>query len=128
MKTLHRVNPQWLLVTLVTILALVASVLVATPRAAADPGPVPAEHAIAENPPLPERCGGLSMALVFDVSGSIGQRGLADSKNAAKAVVEALKDTDITIGMYSFARHAPAKGQQNLDKTCLLYTSDAADE
>ncbi len=117
MKTSHRVSPQWLLVTLVTILALVASVLVATPRAAADPGPVPAEHAIAENPPLPERCGGLSMALVFDVSGSIGQRGLADSKNAAKAVVEALKDTDITIGMYSFARHAPAKGQQNLDKT-----------
>lgn len=117
MKTSHRVSPQWLLVAMVTILALVASVLVATPRAVADPGPVPAGHPIAENPPLPERCGGLSMALVFDVSGSIGQRGLADSKNAAKAVVEALKDTDITIGMYSFARHAPAKGQQNLDKT-----------
>ncbi|MDK8795955.1 vWA domain-containing protein [Corynebacterium sp. MSK041] len=115
MKSLHRVRPQWLLVTLITILALVASVLVATPRASA--APVDAGHAIAANPPLPERCGGLSMALVFDVSGSIGPQGLAQSKEAGKAVVDALKDTDTQIGIYNFATDSPAKGQQNLDKT-----------
>ena len=115
MNAHKRVSLQWVLLTLFTALTLIAGSLVAAPQASA--APVEAGSEIGKNPPLPEKCGGLSMALVFDVSGSIKDEGLAQSKEAGKAVVEALEDTRTDIGIYSFASTAPAKGLTNLDKT-----------
>lgn len=115
MKTRNRVSLQSQIFTLFTIVVLIAGVLVAAPQASAKP--VEAGSEIGENPPLPEKCGGLSMALIFDVSGSIKAEGLAQSKEAGKAVVEALEDTRTDIGIYNFASNAPALGLTNLDKT-----------
>ncbi len=115
MNAQKRVSIQGLLFTLFTVVALIASALVSAPQASA--APVEAGSEIGKNPALPEKCGGLSMALVFDVSGSIGDEGLAQSKEAGKAVVEALEDTQTDIGIYSFASTAPAEGLTNLDKT-----------
>lgn len=106
MKTRNRVSLQSQIFTLFTIVVLIAGVLVAAPQASAKP--VEAGSKIGENPPLPEKCGGLSIALIFDVSGSIKAEGLAQSKEAGKAVVEALEDTRTDIGIYSFASTAPA--------------------
>lgn len=68
---------------------------------------------IADNPVLPsDQCGGekgnLKIALVFDLSTSIGTKGLEESKTAGKAVVEALNDAPVQIGIYNFGSRAPS--------------------
>lgn len=58
------------------------------------------------NPEIAQRCG-LNIALVFDVSGSIGTTGLANSKETGRAVVEALGGTPGTkLGIFSFGTNA----------------------
>lgn len=116
MKTHSRVSLQTQLLALFTLLTVIAAALVAAPTAHAQEKPIAPGGQIAPNPELPEKCG-LSMALVFDVSGSIGEQGLIGTKEAGTAVVEALKDTPTQIGIYSFASAAPADNLTNLDKT-----------
>ncbi len=59
------------------------------------------------NPPTPKRCG-LNIALVFDVSNSLNyQDGVRHSRDAATAVISALKGTPTTLGMYAFATGSP---------------------
>ena|GEM_PF-2531519 len=77
---------------------------------------------IANNPSLtPGICGGkngnLKIALVFDVSSSIGEDGLRDTKSAGDAVVTALNDAPVQIGIYNFGTKAPSsysEGAQTL--------------
>ncbi|MFB9309223.1 putative repeat protein (TIGR01451 family) [Agromyces hippuratus] len=66
--------------------------------AAADPAP-------ATNPDLPNSCG-LDFALVLDKSGSIGDDGIADLKDAADAFTDALKDTGSEVSVTSFDQDA----------------------
>nr|VDG64251.1 Uncharacterised protein [Streptococcus thermophilus] len=67
---------------------------------------------VAANPADPEKCG-QDIALVFDLSTSIGEDGLAKSKEAGKAIVNALDSTPTRIGIYNFGTVAPAKGNEN---------------
>lgn len=72
---------------------------------------------IVDNPSLtPGTCGGkngnLKIALVFDVSSSIGDDGLRDTKSAGDAVVTALNDAPVQIGIYNFGTKAPSTYSQ----------------
>lgn len=60
-----------------------------------------------DNPELPQKCG-MNIALVFDLSNSIGQNGLSQSKNAANAVIDGLTGTPTKIGLFNFGTSAPA--------------------
>lgn len=80
--------------------------------AAADP-PDPAPVA---NPALPQDCG-LDIALVLDLSGSLSGGDVTASKNAATEFVSVLQGTPSSVGLYSFASHAPAYNNTNLDRT-----------
>ncbi|MHC9725778.1 SpaA isopeptide-forming pilin-related protein [Corynebacterium diphtheriae] len=67
------------------------------------------------NPPTPKRCG-LNIALVFDVSNSLNyQDGVPRSRDAATAVISALKGTPTTLGMYAFATGSPVGDIQRPD-------------
>ncbi|MDO5730964.1 SpaA isopeptide-forming pilin-related protein [Corynebacterium sphenisci] len=61
----------------------------------------------AANPQVPARCG-LRIALVFDLSGSIDDEGVRESRRAGDAVVDALAGSPTEIGVYNFATKAPA--------------------
>ncbi|MDO5512037.1 SpaA isopeptide-forming pilin-related protein [Corynebacterium sp.] len=63
---------------------------------------------VSANPPMPQRCG-LNIALVFDLSNSIGANGLAQSKAAGQAFIDGLKNTPTTLGVYNFATLAPTE-------------------
>ncbi|APT89850.1 hypothetical protein CSPHI_00670 [Corynebacterium sphenisci DSM 44792] len=56
----------------------------------------------APNPSAPVRCG-LRVALVFDLSGSIGAAGEQGSQDAANGVIDELAGTPAEIGIYNFA-------------------------
>lgn len=74
---------------------------------------------VADNPDLPERCG-LNVALVFDLSNSVGERGLQGTKDAGKAFINSLYGTPTNIGIYSFGTYAPVNhipDLHNLDLT-----------
>ena len=106
--------------------ALVISSAVAAPQSNAqeayapesrewgDSVPLPPGADIVVNPPLkaseysctPEV--GRSIALVFDLSTSIGVDGLQQTKAAGKAVVETLDGTRNKVGIYNFGTVAPA--------------------
>lgn len=53
------------------------------------------------------RCG-LRTAVVFDISNSIGDRGLRASKEAGKTVIDILSGTSTTLSIFNFATNAPA--------------------
>lgn len=60
----------------------------------------------AENPPIVQKCG-LNVALVFDVSNSIGESGLASSKAAGRTVVNTLSGAAGTkLGIFNFETYA----------------------
>src|SRR5690625_3875831 len=61
------------------------------------------------NPTLPLTCeGGLNVALVLDLSGSVAQAGATqDLKNAAIGFTQALEGTGSSIALYTFATTAP---------------------
>ncbi|MFC6146826.1 SpaA isopeptide-forming pilin-related protein [Corynebacterium nasicanis] len=80
------------------------------------------QNPVVPNPPMPQRCG-LNIALVFDLSNSIGDTGLAQSKAAGNAFIEGLKNTPTTLGVYNFATLAPT--QNVTDKPQLDLSTDA---
>lgn len=59
-----------------------------------------------KNPQLPETCG-LSVAIVLDLSNSLSNSHVVASKDAAKGVVESLRGTPSSIGVYTFATFGP---------------------
>lgn len=59
-----------------------------------------------ENPPLIQRCG-LNVAIVFDLSNSIGADGLDQIKNTGNSIIEALQNTSVNIGLFNFGTDAP---------------------
>lgn len=60
------------------------------------------------NPPLPDQCG-LDVALILDLSGSVGGN-LPDLKGAADTFVDALTGTPSRMSLFSFAALSPAAG------------------
>lgn len=78
---------------------------------------------VADNPALPERCG-LNVALVFDLSNSVGERGLQGTKNAGKAFINSLYGTPTNIGIYNFGTYAPVNHIPNLPNLDLTNRDD----
>nr|VDG64252.1 Uncharacterised protein [Streptococcus thermophilus] len=78
--------------------------------------PFAAGAALQPNPAAESKgCGenaGKKIALVFDLSTSIGQTGLDGSKEAGRAIVNALDSTPTQFGIYNFGTVAPAKSSQ----------------
>ena len=70
------------------------------------------------NPTLEAQCG-LDFGLVLDSSGSIGNAGIADLKDATDAFVDALVDTGSTVAVTSFSTSSPGSGGANLSPTAL---------
>lgn len=64
------------------------------------------------NPALPQRCG-TDAAIILDFSNSVGDAGIAQSKEAAKAVIDAVATSGTGVGIYTFATNAPAVAGQN---------------
>jgi uncharacterized repeat protein (TIGR01451 family) len=64
-----------------------------------------------DDPPLPAACG-LRIALLIDLSGSVGPN-LATYKAAARAFVESLAGTPSSIAIYTYGTTAPAPGAAN---------------
>lgn len=60
-----------------------------------------------ENPPLQQRCG-QNVAIVFDVSESIGRDGLDAVKGAGNAVIDALAGSTANVGLFNFSSNSPA--------------------
>ncbi|MEJ6020236.1 SpaA isopeptide-forming pilin-related protein [Corynebacterium sp. H113] len=61
------------------------------------------------NPAAQPRCG-QKIALVFDVSNSIGATGLTNIKRAGTEIINKLAGTPTQLGVYNFATDAPADG------------------
>ncbi|UOQ56191.1 VWA domain-containing protein [Leucobacter allii] len=59
------------------------------------------------NPALPEACG-IDVALVFDLSASVGSA-LSGLKSAADALVDALAGTPSRMGLFSFSAQSPSE-------------------
>ncbi|RNE48047.1 hypothetical protein C5L39_10525, partial [Corynebacterium alimapuense] len=95
------------------ILMLAMGMIAMAPSAGAQVSPnvVPAD-----NPPMPERCG-IDIALVFDLSNSIGDDGYQSSKDAGAAVVDGLYGSPTKVGIYNFASNAPAQNNGSLSAT-----------
>ena len=64
-----------------------------------------------DNPPLPAKCG-LRVALLFDLSGSIGDH-IGQLRSAGTSFVNALTGTPSSVGVYTFASFAPANSTNN---------------
>ncbi|WP_257995424.1 SpaA isopeptide-forming pilin-related protein [Corynebacterium aurimucosum] len=75
----------------------------------------------ADNPKLPQVCG-LNVALVFDLSNSIGNNGLSATKQAGRDVINALAGTPTTLGLFNFGTDAPVANTRDYPK---LNLSDA---
>lgn len=97
---------------LVAIIAMVMSVLlvplIAAPSANAEP--LPKKEF--------ETCGG-SVAISFDLSNSLSASDVAKSKQAALELVKSLKGSPYRFGIYTFASHSPAAGNQNFTPVSL---------
>lgn len=63
---------------------------------------------VRDNPVMPERCG-LNVALVVDLSGSMGSQGLKTIKGVVNSVASGLQGTDTNLGLFNFAENSPAK-------------------
>lgn len=88
------------MVSAVSTMGVIAGLAIAGPATATltDP-PVP-------NPPLTAKCG-LDFALILDSSGSIGDEGMENLKDASNAFTEALVDTGSMVSVTSFATKSP---------------------
>lgn len=60
-----------------------------------------------ENPPLQQRCG-QNVAIVFDVSRSIGRDGLNAVKAAGNVVIDSLAGSAASVGLFNFSTNSPA--------------------
>lgn len=70
------------------------------------------------NPTLQAQCG-LDFGLVLDSSGSIGNTGITNLKDAANSFVDALVDTGSNVSVTSFSTSSPGSGGVNLGPTAL---------
>lgn len=70
------------------------------------------------NPDLNAQCG-LNFGLVLDSSGSIGDTGIQNLKDASTSFVESLADTGSTVSVTSFSTQSPGSGGTNLEPTAL---------
>jgi len=79
-----------------------------------------------DNPPLPDKCG-LNVALLFDLSGSIGSN-ITDLRAAGRSFVTALTGTPSSVAVYTFATHAPASkpANSNLPLTSVATAASAS--
>ncbi len=75
------------------------------------------------NPAMPERCG-VNAAVVVDLSNSIGDVGLRQSKVAAKVVADAVAASGGYLGLYDFATYAPASRDLQADWLPLFNSQD----
>ncbi len=110
-----------LLATFIVAAPQVAAQVVVQPEGQADDSrdwdvtiPMAPGEPIVANPALPDKCG-LDIAFVFDLSTSIGEDGLAQTKEAGTAVVKALNSTPTQIGIYNFGTHAPARAAEDAE-------------
>jgi LPXTG-motif cell wall-anchored protein len=78
-----------------------------------------------DNPPLPDKCG-LNVALLFDLSGSIGSN-ITQLRAAGNSFVTALTGTPSSVAVYTFATSAPASKpvNSNLPLTSVATTGSA---
>lgn len=91
--------------------------------------PAPKNQALAlaarlANPQLPTTCG-LSIAIVVDLSNSLENSEVQASRNAAKAVVNSLRGTPSSVGVYTFATFAPDRTNTATPKTSVSTTAGA---
>ncbi|MFI2104219.1 hypothetical protein ACH436_13065 [Isoptericola sp. NPDC019693] len=77
------------------------------------------------NPPLPQGCG-LDVALVLDLSGSVGGN-LPDLKESADTFVDALTGTPSRMSLFTFSRVSPADGTANHPEHFPVSTTADAD-
>lgn len=80
----------------------------------------------ADNPKLPQVCG-LNVALVFDLSNSIGDSGLNATKQAGREVINALAGTPTTLGLFNFGTDAPVANTKDRPKLNLSIANDVRD-
>ncbi|MBG9294939.1 SpaA isopeptide-forming pilin-related protein [Corynebacterium diphtheriae] len=81
------------------------------------------EKFVADNPPMPQRCG-LNIALVFDLSNSVGDNGLENTKISGKKLINALSGTPTTIGIFNFGTEAPVANTKDEPRLDLTNRSD----
>lgn len=86
-------------------------------QAAAEPQP---------NPSLTDKCG-LDIGIVLDLSNSLSDRDVDDSKSAAKAVASGLSGTPSSVSVNSFATFGPDGTNEPIASTSVA-TSDSVDE
>lgn len=77
------------------------------------------------NPVIPEKCG-LNMVIVLDLSNSLSDSDVKESKNAAKSVVTSLTGTPSNVGVYTFATFAPDNTNKALPLTSVSTTGGAS--
>jgi len=90
---------------------------VAPAQAAAEPLP---------NPSLADKCG-LDIGVVLDLSNSLSDRDVDDSKSAAKSVASGLSGTPSRVSVNSFATFGPDGTNEPINSTSVA-TSDSVDE
>lgn len=77
------------------------------------------------NPLLPQQCG-LDVAIVMDLSGSVGSA-LPNLKQAAGTFIDALVGTPSRVALFSFGTNSPAAGGANLPDLMPVSTAAGAD-
>ena len=78
------------------------------------------------NNDLPRRCG-VNVALVFDMSASIGELGRQKSVEAGKGIVEQLEGAPVNVGVFNFATQAPVDGTENLAEPVSVFEQGGVD-
>ncbi|GEM_PF-7122473 len=69
------------------------------------------------NPTLTTQCRPLQVALVFDLSSSIGEANLPLVKEAGRVLVDGLLGSGSSVGLYTFSRYAPSSGTSTFPLT-----------
>ncbi|MGW8483809.1 vWA domain-containing protein [Microbacterium sp. NPDC055903] len=65
------------------------------------------------NPDLTDQCRPLQVAIVFDLSSSIGEANLPLVKEAGRALVDGLVGSGSSVALYTFSRYAPSNNTTN---------------
>lgn len=69
------------------------------------------------NPTLTTQCRPLQVAIVFDLSSSIGEANLPLVKEAGRVLVDGLLGSGSSVGLYTFSRYAPSNGTSTFPLT-----------
>lgn len=80
---------------------------------------------VGANPDLTKKCG-LNIALVFDLSGSIGELGTVKSKEAGIQFLDALAGSPANVGIFNFATFAPANMYAEQTAPVSMFTPESA--